>query len=641
MKVINNKYIKIKFKFLKLKIKVFSIFIIFIISIAANTTPALSEFCWSVYVGEKAVDKDIKYDWSKGEVPGNCMQIYRGGSVTCDPKGFYCKPELTLKKGGGIPYASCSGSCITWTKMEYKYDVYQKYYQKYCFCPKTGPYKVGDPYPGGDKEKRLADGYPKSKGTLIQKEKPGQDPLFLIPSIPMCGFISPNSSTKHKIFVDRTVSGLTIFIQWLNNSSYLNTVLYSPNGSRIDPLHSLNSTIDDYARGTGYEYYTLNLPEFGIWTIEIIGSNISAREDIYSILFDPISDLVFSLYTNKEYYLPKEQVTIIGRLAYNEKPIRGALVIADIVRPDNITDKITLFDKGPQDGNYSAIYKNIDQEGIYSISAIAKGTTINGDSFQIGDGLTVRTPSSKFSGDYFDKISNMSNNLTIDVGIDIIVDEIYYIQGKLCDADGNKIAISSNNTRLSTAHQIAKLDFMGRDIWRSGIDGMYYLTDLYLFDKNWILLDYIRDAHITSMYDHYDFQPPLAGFTGIYSDKGVDIDKDGLYDYLTIDVGIDTIKPGNYSINGYLEDVNGSKISWSIGSGSLSIGNHTMHLDFDGDSIKRSDINGPYKLAFLTLLSGSRDTNITACDAALEPYITSVYKSSDFEDHANIIEDIV
>ncbi len=44
----------------------------------------------------------------------------------------------------------------------------------------------------------------------------------------------------------------------------------------------------------------------------------------------------------------------------------------------------------------------------------------------------------------------------------------------------------------------------------------------------------------------------LASLTGNFTDHGVDMDGDGLYEFLTIEAGVDIFAPGEYSLNGYL-----------------------------------------------------------------------------------------
>lgn len=47
-----------------------------------------------------------------------------------------------------------------------------------------------------------------------------------------------------------------------------------------------------------------------------------------------------------------------------------------------------------------------------------------------------------------------------------------------------------------------------------------------------------------------------ASLTGNYSDRGIDINGDGKFEYLTVDVGVHIEYPGEYSLNGYLYDPN-------------------------------------------------------------------------------------
>jgi hypothetical protein len=128
---------------------------------------------------------------------------------------------------------------------------------------------------------------------------------------------------------------------------------------------------------------------------------------------------------------------------------------------------------------------------------------------------------------------------------------------------------------------------------------------------------------------HTDFELPLAEFTGDYADYGIDFDGDGLYEYLTVDVGVNVITIGNYSLEGYLYDVNGNEIVRSIDYGSLDVGNHTMHLDFDGKTIQTHSVNGPYYLKHLMLSAGE---NWTSIDYILDAYNTSAYNHTDFGD---------
>jgi hypothetical protein len=123
-----------------------------------------------------------------------------------------------------------------------------------------------------------------------------------------------------------------------------------------------------------------------------------------------------------------------------------------------------------------------------------------------------------------------------------------------------------------------------------------------------------------------------AVFNGHYADYGTDVDGDKLYEFLTLEVGVDVQTLGEYSLMGSLYDLDGSEVVWSVDHRVLSPGNHTMYLDFDGKTIESYGVNGPYHIKDIVLLSGSSDTNFTLCDVVPGSYTTTAYNYSDFVD---------
>jgi hypothetical protein len=115
-----------------------------------------------------------------------------------------------------------------------------------------------------------------------------------------------------------------------------------------------------------------------------------------------------------------------------------------------------------------------------------------------------------------------------------------------------------------------------------------------------------------------------------YSDYGIDTNKNGLYEVLALDVGVQVESAGEYSITGYLCDSSNETI-WSIDHNNLSKGYHLMHLIFDGKSINKMKSNGRFRITDLTLMPGSSDTTLSVCDYIQNAYVTSAYNFSDFE----------
>ncbi|RJS69747.1 hypothetical protein CW696_06730, partial [ANME-2 cluster archaeon] len=113
----------------------------------------------------------------------------------------------------------------------------------------------------------------------------------------------------------------------------------------------------------------------------------------------------------------------------------------------------------------------------------------------------------------------------------------------------------------------------------------------------------------------------------VYSDYGEDTDGDGLYDYLTIEVGVNVREAGDYQINGALYDRYGGHIGWAYNSTYLNTGNQTVQLDFDGIAIRQNEVNGTYDLRYLYLYDDDRNQ----LDYINNAYTTTHYNYTEFQ----------
>ncbi len=126
--------------------------------------------------------------------------------------------------------------------------------------------------------------------------------------------------------------------------------------------------------------------------------------------------------------------------------------------------------------------------------------------------------------------------------------------------------------------------------------------------------------------------PDFASLTGNYSDRAVDINNDGKYDYLLIDAGVHIIYPGEYSLTGYLYDENNQEVVWSADHRNFSDGMQTMQLAFDGKTIEKMGLNGQYHLSNVVFSWGTASGGLIPCAMADDVYETGFYNSSDFVD---------
>ncbi|RLF35985.1 MAG: hypothetical protein DRN03_04260, partial [Thermoplasmata archaeon] len=243
--------------------------------------------------------------------------------------------------------------------------------------------------------------------------------------------------------------------------------------------------------------------------------------------------------------------------------------------------------------------------------------------------------SAEFTGVYSDygldtDGDGLYNYLVIEVGVNITNAGNYSIIGTLFDGKGNEITWAGNYAYLDIGSHILWLNFDGMAIRQQGIIQEYYLKDLRLFNADdWNLLDYVSDAYITSTYNYTDFQKPPVELTGNYTDYGVDVDGDGLYDYLTIEVEVNVTSEGNYSLEGQLNDLIHSGVEWEMNSSHLDVGIQRIKLNFDGVTIRKQEINGPYSISNLTLYYESeRGLSQFMFNKS---YITSEYNYTDFQ----------
>ncbi|RLF43172.1 MAG: hypothetical protein DRN29_10480, partial [Thermoplasmata archaeon] len=215
------------------------------------------------------------------------------------------------------------------------------------------------------------------------------------------------------------------------------------------------------------------------------------------------------------------------------------------------------------------------------------------------------------------------NYLTIDTQVSTVTAEVYTVKGVLYNSNGSKIAEAENSTYLDIGEHTIILNFDGFTIFKHKTNGSY-LVNLKLEDKEGNLLD--EKNFTTSAYNYTDFQH-LVALTGYYSDYGRDIDNDGIYDYLTIDVGVFMAKPGHCFIKARLVDANGEEIVWAENTTWLEAGEQIIQLHFNGSAIYEHGVNGPYYLKDVYVYHTGDPTQ---SDYIYEAYTTKAYSYLEF-----------
>jgi hypothetical protein len=143
--------------------------------------------------------------------------------------------------------------------------------------------------------------------------------------------------------------------------------------------------------------------------------------------------------------------------------------------------------------------------------------------------------------------------------------------------------------------------------------------------SSWGLLDSAED--ITSFYNYTQFERPPAQFNDKYTDCGLDMDSNGFFEYLAVDVGVNVSKAGYYEISGELYNSTGWYAGWVSNYTTLDVGNQTVQLRFYGARIWQSRTNSTYDVRYLRLYNASDWSQLDYRNYA---YTTNWYNYTDF-----------
>jgi subtilisin-like proprotein convertase family protein/pimeloyl-ACP methyl ester carboxylesterase len=114
-----------------------------------------------------------------------------------------------------------------------------------------------------------------------------------------------------------------------------------------------------------------------------------------------------------------------------------------------------------------------------------------------------------------------------------------------------------------------------------------------------------------------------------FSSAGVDTNGNSLFDKLSVQVTLNITQNGTYRVVGRLADTAGN-IHFAKTVSALNTGTQTMTLDFDGQRIYRNRVNGPYRLASVTLVEESGGES-RLLDTRTDAHMTTALQFRAFE----------
>ncbi len=167
---------------------------------------------------------------------------------------------------------------------------------------------------------------------------------------------------------------------------------------------------------------------------------------------------------------------------------------------------------------------------------------------------------------------------------------------------------------LNTGTQRLDFEFLGPQIRKLQMDSQYTLelsfrdpTTLAEIDAARVPL---RGVYVYTQFDSSEV-PRAIALNGTRSDRGIDTNGNTLFDQLSVDLGVTLANAGFYEWSARLVDKAGKEIGFATGRGSLSAGNTSINLLFDGRPIGQNGVDGPYSIRSL-LMAGPGGANLVS-----------------------------
>lgn len=120
--------------------------------------------------------------------------------------------------------------------------------------------------------------------------------------------------------------------------------------------------------------------------------------------------------------------------------------------------------------------------------------------------------------------------------------------------------------------------------------GILNLTNSRIYSENYELITW-SNVYPVSYFSSDQFEIPLTDFmVSKFKDYGTDVDSNGLFDYLTVEVGLNINQAGNYTVKGFLSDSSGKPLDIiASNTAYLNTRIQTVELNFDGGRIRESE----------------------------------------------------
>ncbi len=456
-------------------------------------------------------------------------------------------------------------------------------------------------------------------GTLLATEVT----VTRVPLKPLSAMYKIDLRTQAVQFLPFTVVGGEELIITVMSGDNLALELHLPDGTLIDEANAASHNIhfetvhpeswmeQAMISPVDSHLFVIKQPNPGQYELQVDGTNATKLEEIPIRIETMGSPIRTGLVVHKPTVVPGENITFSVLLFEQDQPIIGATVEGKVLDAKNRTEIATLTfaddgqnaDRRTNDGSYAALYKAPQQGGGYLIAINIAGTTSTGQAFEATEGGSIRVepPNIELTGVYQEQAVDADNDGYIDyVRFEFEYTgprsaETYYVSLFLKAENGEEVEVSSGP--IPDLTQPLAVKFPAEDMKKLQMDGPYQISRVEVSTESRLALGigYWDNLGQTAAYRLADLERRNTLLLPLRSDRGVDVDGDGLFDWLEVVFRVDVLLSGYYGLSADLDDKTGVELdSGHITSIYLARGAHDIPLAFSGEKIGRSGQDGPY-----------------------------------------------
>jgi hypothetical protein len=331
-------------------------------------------------------------------------------------------------------------------------------------------------------------------------------------------------------------------------------------------------------------------------------------------------------------------VTLTLAAFSGEDPLAGASVQAQVLAPGGGVSIVSLLDDGAGadvasgDGLYSAAFVP-GSPGLFQAFAEATGVVSGATVVRHGAvAFSVVEPTLALLGDVPVRTVDANGNglideVVLDVSVNVLVAGRFSSRVVLTASNGASL---SRNVQadLAAGNTVIPVGFGASELRGFGVDGPYAIGPVeivFIGDDGAIPADRLDEAGMTPPILLSDLERPQISYAGTSTDSGVDLDGDGPFDRLNVDLSMTFAVAGSYSWSAILFDRDDRQIGFSSGSRFFSAGTSSIPLTFLGEGIGANGVDGPFTVGNL-LVNGTGGSLVLRTVTQTSPYLARQFE---------------